>query len=152
MRIKSLRTKSYRSFRIDDTTPADAFDRLRRIETYQALRAEGCSQATSLRAVDWSRATCFRWLKHYRNEGLRGLAEKSRRPRRIQKPRWTRTSERRGWAMRHRFPFMGKCRLRVMLKREEVELGEYNIGRILAKGVRLGRITSCAFCRGRSKV
>ena len=132
MQIKSLRTKSYRSFRIDDTTPADAFDRLRRIETYQALHAEGCSLATALRAVDWPRATYFRWLKRYRSEGMRGLAEKSRRPRRTQRPRRTRTSERQVWAMRRQFPFMGKCRLRAMLDREGVEVGESTIGQILA--------------------
>ena len=45
MQIQSLRIKSYRSFRIDDTTPAEAFERLRKIETYQALRAEGCGEA-----------------------------------------------------------------------------------------------------------
>ena len=38
MQIKSLRTKSYRSFRIDNTTPPDAQEWLRHIETYQALR------------------------------------------------------------------------------------------------------------------
>ena len=151
MRIKSLRIKSHRSFKVNDTTPADAFDRLRRIETVQALRAEGCSEATALLAVNWSRATCFRWLKRCRTQRIGGLAEKSRRPRRTRRPQWTRTSERRVWAMRRQFPFMGKCRLRVMLEREGLELGESTIGRILAKGMRPGRIAPCALCRGRIK-
>ncbi len=51
--------------------------------------------------------------------------------------------------MRQRHPFMGKSRLRVMLAREGLELGASTIGRILAKGVRLGRVEPCAFCRGR---
>ena len=46
MQIKSLRTKSYRRFAVDDTTPADAFERLRRIETVQALRV-------SIVRTDW---------------------------------------------------------------------------------------------------
>ena len=49
MQIKSLRIQSCRSFRIDDTTPAGAFERRRKIETYRALRAEGCSEPTALR-------------------------------------------------------------------------------------------------------
>ena len=60
MQIQSLRIKSYRSFRIDDTTPAEAFERLRKIETYRELRAEGCSEAAALRAIGWSRAAHFR--------------------------------------------------------------------------------------------
>ena len=48
MQIKSLRTKSYRSFNVNDTTPADAFDRLRRIETVRALLAEDCTAPLSL--------------------------------------------------------------------------------------------------------
>ena len=36
-----------------------------------------------------------------------------------------------------------------MLAREDVALSESTLGRILAKGVRLGRIVPCAFCRGR---
>lgn len=152
MQIQSARIRSYRSFKVDDTTPADAFERLERIRTYWALRAEGCAEATALRAAGWSRSSYFRWLKRYRTQGVRGLAATSRRPHRAQRPRWTRQHERRVWAMRTQYPFMGKRRLRVMLAREDLELGESTLGRILAKGVRLGRIDPCAFCRGRVKV
>ena len=44
---------------------------------------------------------------------------------------------------------MGKKRLKVMLAREEIARSESTLGRILAKGVRLGRIAPCASCRGR---
>ena len=53
------------------------------------------------------------------------------------------------WRMRKQYPFMGKRRLRVMLGREGRVLSESTIGRILTKGVRLRRITPCAFLRGR---
>ena len=152
MQIKSLRIKSYRSFKVDDTTPADALGRLRRIETYRALRAEGCTEATALRATGWSRSCYFRWLKRYQSQGVRGLAAQSRRPHRTQHPHWTRQAEREVWAMRTKYPFMGKRRLRVMLAREGLQFSESTLGRILAKGVRLGRIRPCAFCRGRTQV
>ena len=49
MQIKSLRTKSYRSWRIDDR-PVDniAKQRLMLLKKYWALRTEGCSEKTSL--------------------------------------------------------------------------------------------------------
>ena len=152
MQIKSLRIRSYRSFKVNDTTPAHALERLRRFEMYRELRAEGCSETTALRAVGCSRSTFFRWLKRYNTQGVRGLANRSRRPRHTRRPRWSRGEERRVWAMRARFPFMGKRRLRVMLAREGHKFSESTLGRILAKGVRLGRIQPCAFCRGRLKV
>ena len=46
--------------------------------------------------------------------------------------------------MRRDFPFMGKRKLRVLLSREDIDLSESTIGRILARGVRLGRIQPCA--------
>ena len=141
MQIKSLRTRSYRSFMVNDTAPPEAVERLRRIETYRQLRAVG-----------WSRSTYFRWFKRYQRQNVRGLAARSRRPHRTHRPRWTRQDERRVWAMRNRYPFMGKRRVRVLLQGEGLELSESTVGRILAKGARLGRIQPCAFCRGRVKV
>jgi len=83
MQIKSLGIKR---LRLDDTTPADAFERLRRIGTYLELRAEGCGEAAALRAV-----------------GVKGLAAKSRRPRRTSPARWTRAQEWAVWRMRKKY-------------------------------------------------
>ncbi|WP_446831958.1 helix-turn-helix domain-containing protein [Candidatus Foliamicus sp.] len=146
MQIKSLGMKRVR---MDDTTPGDAFERLRKIETYRELRAEGCGEAAALRAVGWSRSTYYRWQARYRSQGVKGLAAKSRRPRRTHPARWTRAQEWAVWRMRKHYPFMGKRRLKVMLDREGILLSESTIGRILVKGVCLRRITPCAFCRGR---
>ena len=148
MQIKSL---GIRRLRIDDTTPPDAFERLRKIETFRELRAEGCSEAAALRAIGWSRATYYRWQARLRACGVKGLAAKSRRPRRTHPARWTRPQERAVWRMRKQYPFMGKRRLKAMLEREGTALSESAIGRILAKGARLGRIAPCAFLRGRVK-
>ncbi len=89
MRIKSLGIKR---LRVDDTTPADAFERLRRIKTYLELRAIG-----------WSRSTCYRWRARHRALGVKGLAAKSRQPRRTSPSRWTRAQERAVWRMRRRY-------------------------------------------------
>ncbi len=110
MQIQSLRIRSYRSFRIDDTTPKDAFERLRKIQTYRKLRAEGCCEATALQAVGFSRAAYYRWQARYKAHGVKGLAAKSRRPRRTHPKRWSRSQEWAVWRMRKRYPFMGKKR------------------------------------------
>lgn len=151
MQIKSLRIKSYRSFKVDDTTPAEAVERLRRIETYRDLRAEGCSEAAALRAVGWSRSTYFRWLKRYTTDGVRGLAAQSRRPRRRRSRQWSVEDERAVWQMRNRYPFMGRRPIRVLLAREGRTLSESTVGRILAKGVALQRVRPCVWCRGRTR-
>ena len=41
MQIKSLRIKSYRSWRIDDNTSAEALGRLKQLEWVERLRGEG---------------------------------------------------------------------------------------------------------------
>ncbi len=108
MNIESMRAKSYRSFAVDEATPPEALERLRRLETCDELRAEGCSEAAALRAVGWSRPTYFRWKARHRKNGLRGLAAKSRAPRRARSARWTREDEEAVWDMRRRHPFMGR--------------------------------------------
>ena len=89
MQIKSLRIKSYRSWRIDDNTSAEALGRLKQLEWVERLRGEGCSEATSLAVVGWSRATYYRWLRRYREDGLKGLESGTRAPRGRRVCQWT---------------------------------------------------------------
>ena len=152
MQVQSLRIPSYRRFKVDDTLPAAAVKRRHKLETYRDLRAEGCSQQTALRAIGWSRATYFRWAARYRKCGPHGLAAISRRPQRTRSRQWTPAQQRQVWTLRRRYPFMGKRPLRVLLARQGIHLSESTVGRILAQGVRLGRIRPCAFCRGRVKL
>ena len=148
MQIQSLHIQSYRSFKANDTLPADAVKRLRVLELFQKLRNEGCSEATALHAIGWSRATYFRWRKCLQREGPSGLRAKSRCPRHTRTPQWTRAQARQVWALRRQFPFMGKQKLRILLEREGIFLSESTIGRMLTQGIRLGRIQPCSFCRG----
>ena len=113
------------------------------------MRREGCSEVVALRAVGFSRATYYRWQARYRAGGAKALVAQSRQPRRTNPPRWSRSREQAVWRGRKQYPFMGKRRLKVMLDREGVFLSESTLGRILAKGLRLGRIRPCAVCRGR---
>ena len=131
MQIKPAPASCYRKPRIDETDHPEARRRLAILAKVDAFRARGVSLEVALLAAEVPR---------------------SRRPRRVRRPRWTREAERRVWALRRRYPFMGKRRLRVLLAREGVRLSESTVGRIVAKGMRRGRIRPCAFCRGRVTV
>ena len=111
MQIKSLRVKSYRSWRMDDNTSAEALGRLKQLEWVERLRREGCSEATSPAVVGWSRATYYRWLKRYREDGLKGLESGTRAPRGRRICQWTKQQEQQLLHLRKRYPLWGKRKL-----------------------------------------
>jgi transposase len=149
MQIKSLRIKAYRSWAVDEHTPSEAVERLRKLEQIALLLEEGCSQATALAVVGCSRATYYRWKRAFERSGLSGLVAGSRRPCRVRQTQWTRQHEQQVWGLRRRFPNWGKRPIwRVLARDHGCELSESTIGRILAKGIRLGRIQPAWTARG----
>ena len=62
MKIESMRTRPYRSFKVDDADlPAEARERLSAIRWYDELRAAGCTAPAALREIGVSRRTMYRW-------------------------------------------------------------------------------------------
>ena len=134
MQIKSLRIKSYRSWRIDDNTSAEALGRLKQLEWVERLRGEGCSEVTSLAVVGWSRATYYRWLKRYREAGLKGLESGTRAPRGRRVCQWTKQQAQQVLHLRKRYPLWGKRKLwRVLVRERGWTLSESTVGRIVAR-------------------
>ena len=79
-----------------------------------------------------SRPTGYVWLKRYRELGVRGIAEQSRKPHRS--PRRTRAAlERQVVRVRQQYPDWGARKLRVVLAREGVQLPRNTIHRILLR-------------------
>jgi transposase InsO family protein len=79
-----------------------------------------------------SRPTGYLWLRRYQREGVRGIAERSRRP--LASPRRTDTVlEQRVAEVRRRYPDWGARKLRVVLQREGIELARNTIHRILLR-------------------
>ena len=152
MQIKSLRVKSYRSWRINDNASGEAITRLKQLELYATLREEGCSEPTSLAAIGWSRATYYRWLKRYREDGLKGLESGPRAPRRRRVCHWTKQQEQQVLHLRKRYPLWGKRKLwRVLVRERGWTLSESTVGRIVARLVRLGRVEPVSFYYGQVK-
>ncbi len=83
-------------------------------------------------AYEISRPTGYLWLRRYRELGVQGIAEQSRKPH--SSPRRTDAGlEDRVVAMRMRYPDWGARKLRVLLAREGVELPRNTIHRILLR-------------------
>ena len=93
-----------------------------KLRSFSALCAE----------FDISRPTGYLWLKRYRNFGVQGITEQSRKPH--YSPRQTASRlEQRVVQVRLRYPDWGARKLRVVLAREGVELPRNTIHRILLR-------------------
>ena len=127
--------------------------RLKQLEWVEMLRREGCSEATSPAVVGWSRATYYRWLKRYREDGLKGLGEWDfvrLGGRRV--CQWTKQQEQQVLHLRKRYPLWGKRKLwRVLVRERGWTLSESTVGRIVARLVRLGRVKPVSFYYGQVK-
>ncbi len=79
-----------------------------------------------------SRPTGYLWWRRYGEQGLAGIAERSRRPK--QSPRRSVADlEQRVVELRQRYPDWGARKLQVLLAREQIELTRSTIHRILLR-------------------
>ena len=152
MRIKSLRIRSYKSFKVGEAVPEAAAERMHTLQAYQRLRAAGCSEAGALEQLQISRRTLYRWKAALAAGGAHALVPHSTRPRRHRHPAYTSREVRAVLALRRRYPFMGKARLQVMLAREGVPLSVSSTGRILSRALARGVIRPASHCEGRGRV
>ena len=146
MQIKSLRLKSYRSWRMMDTASPAALGRLKKLELYVRLRQEGCQSASALEATGWSRATYYRWRKRYKTAGISGLESRSRRPRSLRQRKWSREDERLVLNLRLDRPVWGKRKIWKVLSRDHgLRLSISTVGRILSRLIARGRVRPASF-------
>lgn len=66
-----------------------ALERLKKLEKYDLLIKEKCKKALALEIIEVSRANLTRWKKRYKEEGIAGLEDYSRRPKKIRRHEWT---------------------------------------------------------------
>jgi transposase InsO family protein len=86
-----------------------------------------------------SRPTGYLWLHRYEQQGVLGIAERSRRPQ-LSPQRTAAGLEERVVELRHRYPDWGARKLRMVLAREGIELARNTIHRIL---LRHGLVKEC---------
>jgi putative transposase len=110
----------------------DARERLRYVSLFRSLREEGMSAIQASELLGISRATLYRWEKRLEEEGLKGLEDRSHRPRRTRKPTWSPELSQAVLALREQYPRWGKDKLVILLRREGWQVSTSMVGRILS--------------------
>lgn len=87
--------------------------------------------AVTCRRYGIARSTYYRWKKKFNPRNLQSLEDRSRRPKKIRKPQWASELVERVQRLREEFPFLGKGKLTVLLRREGFTASSSTVGRIL---------------------
>ncbi len=128
----------------------EAYERYEKLCLYKKLRAQGCSEEVALEAIKMPRSTYYRWFKRYKNSGLAGLEQLSKKPDTIRKPQWTKATESLVLATRKKFPLWGKAKLAVIIKRNHgIVISVSTIGRILKKLIAGHKVKPVMFYYGK---
>ncbi len=152
MQIKYPHRKFYRLDAIRDELSPQAAERFDNLALFDQLRLEGATEATALKAIGCSRATPCRWKRRLREQGVRALADRCRRPHRVRRRQWTAAELELVRQARHRFPLWGRAKIRAVLARERgFAPSESATGRMIARLVRTGQAEPVAFYYGRTK-
>ena len=126
--------------------------RLQKLKLVEALKKRGVPWPEIQALVGISRATYYRWKRRLKNEGLKGLKPRSRRPRRLrQRVHWTPELLIRVEALRKANPTWGRWPIGLTLRKQGVTISERTVGRILAYLERWGRVESVAAFLARSR-
>ena len=134
MRVVSLPNSFYHLCQHlpQDLTPK-AQERSRWLSCWLALREQGLSCTEASHVLNLSRSTLYRWQKRLKEQGPRGLEERSRRPKRRRQPTWSPELAQRILALREQYPRWGKEKLVILLRREGIKTSPSMVGRILTK-------------------
>jgi putative transposase len=112
----------------------------RRLTALRWYETHGKNASLTARHFGVSRSTLHLWLRRYQEAGVRGLEDRSRRPRRVRRPTWSAELEARVLALRLANPRWGKDVLTPILRREGVEVSVSMVGRILSRLKQQGRL------------
>lgn len=135
-------------FSVDPTVEygEKAVEREKKLLVYKKLISEGCSKQTAFEAIGVAQATYYRWNRNYKNSGIAGLVEKSKKPHTLRKPIWGMPLEQKVLVLRNKYLVWGKAKLTVILNRDfGIKVSESTVGRILKKLVLLRKVKPVSF-------
>ncbi|HVW98983.1 MAG TPA: helix-turn-helix domain-containing protein, partial [Candidatus Babeliaceae bacterium] len=144
----------YQINKIDETEYSqEVYDRLEKIKLFEKLKKEGCSTETALEAIKIPQSTVYRWKKKYKNLGLAGLENISKRPNNRRKPSWKLSDMQKILALRKQNPLYGKAKIAVILKRDHgIELSVSKVGRIISYYIKRDQIKPVHFYYKKKRV
>jgi transposase len=151
MQTKRLHKRFYYISKIDERDYSKiVWERKQKLELFDTLVSEGCSEEVALQAIGISRASYYRLKARYEKYGLSGLENQSKRPHHVRQPGWSPEIEARVREIRNKFRVWGKEKIAVILKREfGVKISVSTVGRILSKLLTCGKIKTVAFYTGK---
>jgi transposase len=147
MQIKYLLAKRTKVWGIDEAEYSQkAYSREKMLRSYQELRKQGASESTILETLGVSRSGLYRWKKRYKQLGLAGLEDESRRPRNTRKPQWSEKIARDVLFLRRKNPLYGKYKIATILNRGyKKKVSVSTAGRIISKFIQQQKIQPASF-------
>jgi transposase InsO family protein len=112
----------------------------KRLAAIRWHEAHGRRVSLTARHFGLSRSTVYDWLRRYEREGIRGLEDRSRRPRNVRQSTWSKDLEHAVLDLREAHPRWGKDKLVVLLRQQGLTVSVSMVGRILSRLKRDGRL------------
>lgn len=121
-------------------------NRKEKLEKYNLLKKEGCSEKVILHILEISRASFFRWKKRYKIEGLAGLEDESKIPFNLRKSTWSLDIESKIYHLRLQYPLFGKAKIAVLYEQKyKKKISVSMAGRIINKLIKANKIKTVNF-------
>jgi putative transposase len=108
-----------------------AVDRLRWLKAWRAMTHQGLTAVAAAQALRLPRSTLYRWERRMKGEGLRGLEDRSRRPRRVRQKQWGADLAVQVKRLRESCRGWGKDKLAPLLWEDGERVSISTVGRIL---------------------
>ncbi len=96
-------------------------------------RAHGNSNSLTARHFGLGRMTLYRWSRRFKQYGVIGLNEESRKPKHLRQPTTSWNTVIRTVQLRKQYPAWSKYKLRVLLAREGIQVSASTVGRVLKR-------------------
>lgn len=109
-----------------------ARQRMRLLKAWEALRKQGMNGKQACEVVEVSRATLYRWCRRLKEQGWKGLEQKSRRPGHVRKVKWQEEAVEGVRSLRRLYPCWGKEKIKVLLAEDGIQLSASTVGRIIS--------------------
>lgn len=105
----------------------------KRIKILDWHKKRGKNISLTARHFGLTRYTLREWLKRFKQSGILGLNERSRRPKNLRKPTILGEVTIRIVQLRKQYPVWSKYKIRALLKREGIEVSASSVGRVLKR-------------------
>lgn len=104
-----------------------------KVKIFDWHKAHGENESLTARHFGIGRMTLYRWLKRFRQQGIVGLNEQSRKPRQVRQPVIPSEIIIRVIQLRKQYPAWSKYKLQALLRREAIIISASTIGRTLKR-------------------